>query len=91
MNDKTDTTDEAALDAKVKKYRERMAARTAEIKGAIMAWLKPRDSVDDSVCITKALFEIAFDRHVEIHEANGFDLIESYYRRALERHRGPLQ
>jgi hypothetical protein len=55
----TDTTDEAALDAKVKKYRERMAARVAEIKGAIMAWLKPRDSLDDSVCITTALFEIA--------------------------------
>ena len=86
-----DTTDKAALDAKVEKYRERMAARTAEIKGAIMAWLKPRDSVADNVSITSALFEIAFDRHVEIHEANGFDLIESYYRRALERHRGPLQ
>ena len=92
MNANTiDTDDEAALDAKVKKYRERMVARVAEIKGAIMAWLKPRDSVADSVCITRALFEIAFDRHVAIHEANGFDLIESYYRRALERHRGPLQ
>ena len=87
----TDTTDKAALAAKAEKYRERMAARVAEIKGAIMAWLEPRDSVGDSVCITRALFEIAFDRHVEIHEANGFDLIESYYRSALERHRGPLQ
>ena len=86
-----DTTDKAALDAEVKIYRERMAASDAEIKDAIMAWLKPRDSVADSVCITRALFEIAFDRHVEIHEANGFDLIEHYYRRALERHRGPLQ
>jgi len=91
MTDTTDTDDEAALDAKVEKYRERMAARVAEIKGAIMAWLKPRDSEADSVCITRALFEIAFDRHVAIHEANRFDLIESYYRRALERHRGPLQ
>ncbi len=85
MNDTTDTDDEAALDAKVEKYRERMAARVAEIKDAIMAWLTPGDSEADNVCITRALFEIAFDRHVEIHEAS------LYYRRALERHRGPLQ
>jgi hypothetical protein len=91
MNDSPAEDDEAALAAKVANYRKRMAARVAEIKGAIMAWLKPRDSEADSVCITNAFLEIALDRHVAVHEADGFDLIEAVYRRALERHRGPLQ
>jgi hypothetical protein len=86
-----ETDNDTVLDAKVEKYRERMAAKVAEIKDAILAWLNPRDSEVDSVCLTKALLDIALDRHVEVHEANGFDLIESAYRRALERRRGPLQ
>ena len=91
MNDANDKDDKAALDAKVEKYRERMAAKVAEIKGALMNWLEPRDSVADSVCITNALLELALDRHVESHQGDGFDLIESAYRRALKRSRGPLQ
>ncbi len=91
MNDANDKDDKAALDAKVEKYRERSAAREAEIKAALMNWLEPRDSVADSVCITNALLELALDRHIAVHDANGFDLIESAYRRALKRWRGPLQ
>ena len=75
MNDANDKDDKAALDAKVEKYRERMAAKVAEIKGALMNWLEPRDSVADSVCITNALLELALDRHVESHQGDGFDLI----------------
>ena len=86
MSDPT-KPDEAALAA----YRQRAAARVAEIKAAILKWLEPRDSVADSVSITRALLEIALDRHIEVHEANGFDLIESAYQRALKRSRGPLQ
>jgi hypothetical protein len=37
-----DQTD-AEFAAKLEKYRERMAARTAEIKGALTVWLEPRD------------------------------------------------
>ena len=91
MDDANDEDDKAALNAKVEKYRERMAAKVAEIKGALMNWLEPRDSVADSVCITNALLELALDRHIAVHDANGFDLIESAYRRALKRSRGPLQ
>ena len=91
MNDANDKDDKAALDAKVEKYRERSAAREAEIKAALMNWLEPRDSVADSVCITNALLELALDRHIAVHDANGFDLIEFAYRRALKRWRGPLQ
>ena len=91
MSDATDKDDKAGLDAKVEKYRERMATKVAEIKGALMNWLEPRDSVADSVCITNALLELALDRHIAVHDANGFDLIESAYRRALKRSRGPLQ
>ncbi len=84
-------TPTVALDAKVENYRQRSAARVAEIKGALMKWLEPRESEADSVCITRALLELALDRHVAVHDANGFDLIEAAYRRALERSRGPLQ
>jgi hypothetical protein len=91
MPDPTSKDDEAALDAKVEKFRQRADARVAEIKSAIMKWLEPRDSVADSVSITRALLDIALDRHVAIHEANAFDLIESAYQRALKRSRGPLQ
>ncbi len=83
--------DEAALDAKVKDYRERTKVRAAAIKSALLTWLGPRDNVADSVCITRALLDVALDRHVAIHHADGFDLIESAYRRALERWRGTLQ
>jgi hypothetical protein len=91
MTDAHDKDDEADLAAKVEKFRERSAARVAEIKGALMKWLEPSDSEADSVCITRALLELALDRHIEVHEANGFDLIEAAYRRALKRSRGPLQ
>ena len=91
MTDANDKHDQAALNAKVEKFRERSAARVAEIKGALMKWLEPRDSEVDSVSITRALLELALDRHVAVHDASGFDLIEAAYRRALNRSRGPLQ
>jgi hypothetical protein len=83
--------DGLALAAKVEEYRNRANARVAEIKGAVVKWLEPRDSVADSVAITRALLDIALDRHVAVHEANGFDLIEGAYQRALKRSRGTLQ
>ncbi|HZZ25710.1 MAG TPA: hypothetical protein VFE60_25540 [Roseiarcus sp.] len=91
MSDAHEKDDEADLAAKVEKFRERSAARVAEIKVALMAWLEPRADPADTVCVMNALLELALDRHVAVHEANGFDLIESAYRRALKRSRGPLQ
>jgi hypothetical protein len=91
VSDASDKDKQADLDARVEKFRERSAARVAEIKGALMTWLEPSDTIADSVCITNALLELALDRHVKVHEANGFDLIESAHRRALKRSRGPLQ
>jgi hypothetical protein len=87
MSDPTNKIDEAALAA----YRQRTAAKVAEIKDALLKWLEPRDSEADSVCMTNALLETALDRHVAVHEADGFDLIEAAYRRALKRSRGTLQ
>jgi hypothetical protein len=83
----TNKNDEAAVAA----FRQRMAAKVAEIKGALLKWLEPRESEADGVCITNALLEIALDRHIAVHEADGFDLIEAAYRRALKRWRGTLQ
>jgi hypothetical protein len=83
--------DEAVLAEKVKDYRERTKARVTAIKRALIAWLEPHDDVADGVCITRALLELALDRHVAVHDADGFDLVESAYQRALERWRGPLQ
>jgi Skp family chaperone for outer membrane proteins len=40
MSDATKNEKEAALDEKVKKFRERMRAREAEIKGAIARWIQ---------------------------------------------------
>jgi hypothetical protein len=91
MSDATDKDEKAALDAKVEKFRQRSAAREAEIKGALMKWLEPRENVADSVCVTIALLDLALDRHVAIHDANGFDLIEAACQRALKRWRGRLQ
>jgi hypothetical protein len=91
MSDATHKDEKAALDAKVEKYRERSAVRVAEIKSALMNWLEPSDTIADSVCITNALLDFALDRHVEVHDANGFDLIAAAYQRALKRWRGPLQ
>jgi hypothetical protein len=78
-------------DDSLKKFRERSAARVAEIKAAILKWLEPRDNVADSVSVTIALLDIALDRHVEVHHGDGFDLIEAAYKRALKRWRGTLQ
>jgi len=83
--------DDPAFAAKLEQYRQRAAAHEAEIKGAILAWLKPRDSVAYNVSITRALFDIALDRHVAVHHADGFDLIEAAYRRAVDKWRGSLQ
>jgi hypothetical protein len=84
MSDAADKYDQAALDAKVEKYREQSAVRVPEIKSALTNWLEPSDTIADSVCVTNALLELALDRHVEVHDANGFDLIEAAYRRALK-------
>jgi hypothetical protein len=75
----------------VEKFRERSAARISKIKDALTKWLEPRDNVADSVCVTTALLDIALDRHVAVYDANGFDLIEAAYQRALKRRRGRLQ
>jgi hypothetical protein len=83
--------DDADLAANVDKLRRRMATKVTEIKGAVTACVEPLDNQADSVCITNALLELALDRHVALHEADGFDLIESAYRGALKRQRGPLQ
>jgi hypothetical protein len=91
MSDPTAKDDEAAFAASADKLRQRMTAKVAEIKGAIVTWLQPRDNEADGVCITTALLEVALDRHVAVHDSDGFDLIEAAYRRALERRRGPLQ
>jgi hypothetical protein len=91
MSDVSDKDEKAAFDAKVEKFRQRSAARETEINGALMKWLEPRDNVADSVCITRVLLDLGLDRHVEVHNANGFDLIEAAYRRALKRWRGTLQ
>jgi hypothetical protein len=91
MSDATDKDEKADLDAKVEKFRQRSATRKAEIKAALMNWLEPRDNIPDSVCITSVLLDLALDRHVAVHEANGFDLIEAAYQRALKRPRVPLQ
>lgn len=87
----TTKDDDPAFAAKLQQYRQRAAGRVAEIKGAILAWLKPHDSEADNVSITRALLEIALDRHVAVHHADGFDLIEAAYRRAVEKWRGTLQ
>ena len=91
MSDPTNKDDKAALASNVGKYRQRMAAEVAEIKGATLKWLEPRETLTNGVCITSALLEIALDRHIAVHGARGFDLIELAYRRALNRWRGTLQ
>jgi hypothetical protein len=57
----------------------------------ILKWLEPRDNVADNVCVTTALLEIALERHVAVHHADGFDLIEAAYRRTVEKWRNTLQ
>jgi hypothetical protein len=79
------------MDPEVEKYRERVAARVAEIKAELTTELKPRDQSSDGVCITQALLELALERHVAVPDANSFDLIELACRRDLKRVRGPLQ
>jgi hypothetical protein len=78
------------FDERLRKYRERTAARVTEIKGAIARWIEPHDNPADSVSITSALLDLALDRHVDTHDADGFDLIEAAYSRALERARGSI-
>jgi hypothetical protein len=91
-DDEIDATkdDEAAFAANADKLRQRMKVRVAEIKSALATWIEPRNSEADNVCMTNALLETALDRHIAVHEANGFDLIESAYQRALKRSQGPL-
>ena len=88
MSDPPAEDDEAA---KMARFHQRMAAKVAEIQGVLMTWLRPRDSEADSVCITNALLDTALDRHVAVHGADGFELIEAAYHRALKRWRGRLQ
>jgi hypothetical protein len=85
MTNASSEDEKADLDAKVEKFRQRTAAREAEIKAELMKWLGPRDNVPDSVSMTRVLMDLAFDRHVGTHDAAGFDLIESAYKRALKR------
>jgi hypothetical protein len=46
----------------VAKYRERRAARVAEIKGALTNWLEPRDSEADSVSVLLILWRLEQNR-----------------------------
>ena len=48
--------------AKVEKFRERSAARVAEIKGALLKWLEPHDGPADNVSIIVPCIEIALER-----------------------------
>jgi hypothetical protein len=91
MSDTTTKDDDAASAANVEKVCQRMAAQVAAIKATLVKWLEPRDNEADGICLTNALLEIALDRHIALHEADGFDLIEAAYRRALKRRRATLQ
>jgi Arc/MetJ-type ribon-helix-helix transcriptional regulator len=91
MTDLTKKDDDAAFAANLKKYRQRSTAEVNAIKAALTKWLESREHPGDYVSVTTALLDLALDRHVAVHEADGFDLIEAAYRRALQRSRGPLQ
>jgi len=73
---------------KLKKYRKNSNARVATFNSDIARWIEPYDGAGDPVSMTVASFELALDSHVEAHGLDGFDLIEIYYRKALQRSRG---
>ena len=87
MTDATDKDEKAALDTKVEKYRERSAARVAEIKGALMNWLEPSDTIADSVCITNALLDTSLMRWDDVR--GRYVLTGTGRRRIVEGSRAP--
>jgi len=59
MSDPTNDDDDAVLTAQVESYRRRTDDQVAAIKDALATWLEPRENEADSVCITRALLEVA--------------------------------
>jgi hypothetical protein len=52
MPNPTSNDQDAELAANVEKLRQRLAAKVAKIKAALVIWLKAHDNEDDSVCVT---------------------------------------
>jgi hypothetical protein len=86
----TNTTD-TEFQKKVEAIRRGIDRRIDQLKRQLSCWIGQNDSPDDEVPLTNALLEIALDRHVAVHHADGFDLIEAAYRRAVDKWRGSSQ
>jgi hypothetical protein len=92
MSEPTDDDKSRRIAANIKTIRRGVGARVDEIKRDLAQWLAKITTAADTSPATLALVETAFDRHLAVHdEAAAAELIESVFRRAVQRHRGTLQ
>lgn len=81
-----------AVEKNIATIKRGVEARAGEIKRELVQWLDQTRHPSESVPISIALLEIAFDRYLATHdEQDARDLIDKAFRRAVQRHRGTLQ
>jgi hypothetical protein len=92
MSEPADDDESRQTAANIKTIKRGVVARVDEIKRELAQWLAQTTMPADTAPATLALLETAFDRHLAVHdEADAAELIESVFRRAVQRHRGTLQ
>lgn len=74
-------------DASVAKLRKKIEVRVEEIKAGLAAYIElDTDILTDHSEVSIALLDMALDRYIDLHGAqDARDLVESAFRRAVER------
>lgn len=84
-------TRDAVTEADIRKYKQRMATKVDALKRDLATWLD-QTSAADTVLVSRALLETAFDRYIDLHdEDDARDLINRAFDRVARSRRGTLQ
>jgi hypothetical protein len=80
------------LDASVKKLRRQIEVRVEQIKRELAVYIQQETHpLKEGVEVSIALLDMALDRYVDLHgEKDARDLIESAFRRAVEKSKNRL-
>jgi hypothetical protein len=81
-------TRDAVTEADIRKYKQRVATKVDALKRDLATWLD-QTSAADTVLVSRALLETAFDRYIDEDDAR--DLINRAFDRVARTRRGTLQ
>jgi hypothetical protein len=85
-------TAQRPLDNRIAPTAPAVETTVAEIRRDLVQWLEETHASAESVPVSLALLETAFDRYLATYNPpDAFELIEAVFRRAVRKRRGLLQ